>query len=78
MNYSLFIMVMKEMMSMEEKGQPRAATAASPLQSSQFADLYCVFSVSLSPHPKIAQGSYAQMILGQDDSIEVKKLEKIP
>jgi hypothetical protein len=34
MNYSLFIMVLKEMVSMEVKGQPGAAPAASPLLSS--------------------------------------------
>jgi hypothetical protein len=32
-NYSLFIMVLKEMMSMESRGQPRAAPAAAPLLS---------------------------------------------
>jgi hypothetical protein len=39
MNYSVFIMVLKEMMSMESKGQPGAASAASPLLSSQSSDL---------------------------------------
>jgi hypothetical protein len=34
MNYSLFIMEMKEMMPMEAKVQPVAASAASPLLSS--------------------------------------------
>jgi hypothetical protein len=36
MNYFLFIMVMKEMMSMEVKGQHGVALAASPLLYSQF------------------------------------------
>jgi hypothetical protein len=34
MNYSLFIMVLKEMLSMELKGQLGAALVASPLLSS--------------------------------------------
>jgi hypothetical protein len=33
-NYSLFIMLLKEMVSMESKGTPGAASAASPLLSS--------------------------------------------
>jgi hypothetical protein len=32
-NYSLFIMLLKEMISMESKGQPGAASVASPLLS---------------------------------------------
>jgi hypothetical protein len=55
-NYSLFIMLLKEMMSMESKGQPGAALTASPLQSLQSSDLYCVFCVSLSPSHKIIEG----------------------
>jgi hypothetical protein len=38
MNYSLFIMVTKEMVSMEVKGQQGMALAASPLLSSQSLD----------------------------------------
>jgi hypothetical protein len=34
MNYSLFIMVLKEMMSMDSKGKPGEAPEASPLLSS--------------------------------------------
>jgi hypothetical protein len=34
MNYSLFIMMVKEMVSMEANGQPGAAPAAPPLLSS--------------------------------------------
>jgi hypothetical protein len=34
MNYSLFIMVLKETILMEMKGQPGAAPTASPLLSS--------------------------------------------
>jgi hypothetical protein len=56
MNYSLFIMVMKEKMSMEAKGQPGADLATSPLLSSQSSDLYFIFYVSLPPHRKIARG----------------------
>jgi hypothetical protein len=33
-NYSLFIMVLKEMVLIESKGQPKAALAMSPFQSS--------------------------------------------
>jgi hypothetical protein len=36
--YSLFIMLLKEMVLMELKGQPGAAPAASPLLSSQSSD----------------------------------------
>jgi hypothetical protein len=48
-NYSLFIMLMKEMVSMESKGKPGAAPAASPLLSSQSSEQFCVFYVSLPP-----------------------------
>jgi hypothetical protein len=41
MDYSLTL-VLKEMVPMEVKGQPRAAQAGSPLLSSPSADLYCV------------------------------------
>jgi hypothetical protein len=47
MNYSLFIMKTKEMVSMEEKGQPGAVPASPPLLSSQFVDLFRVFFVSV-------------------------------
>jgi hypothetical protein len=49
MNYSLFIMVPKDIVSMESKGQPGMASATSVLLSSQFVDPYCVFHVSLLP-----------------------------
>jgi hypothetical protein len=55
MNYTLFIMMGKEMVSMEEKRQLAASLAASPLLSSQ-SDLYCVFYVFLPPHHGIARG----------------------
>jgi hypothetical protein len=55
-NYSLFIMLLKEMMSMESKGKPGAAPTVSPLLSSRSSDPYGEFCVSLpSPH-KIAEG----------------------
>jgi hypothetical protein len=54
MNYSRFIMMMKEMMSMEVKGQSGAALAAYPLLSSQSLDLYYVFSIPSPPHRKVA------------------------
>jgi hypothetical protein len=38
-NYSLFIMLLKDMVSMESKGQPEAAPVASPLLSLQSAYL---------------------------------------
>jgi hypothetical protein len=57
-NYSLLIMLLKEMMSMESKGKPGAAPAASPLLSSQSLDPYGVFHVSLPPPHKIAKGGY--------------------
>jgi hypothetical protein len=53
MNYSLFIMVIKEMMSMEAKRQRGTALAASPLLSSQSLDPYCVLSISLPPPHEI-------------------------
>jgi hypothetical protein len=51
MNYSLFIMVLKEMVSIELKGQ----LGASPLISSQSSDPYGVFRVSPPPPRKIAK-----------------------
>jgi hypothetical protein len=58
MNYSLFIMVMKEMMSMEEKGQPGEASAASPSYPHSL-QIYIIYFVFLS-HPivKYPKGSY--------------------
>jgi hypothetical protein len=44
------------MMSMETKGQPGAAPAASLLQSSQSVDPFRVFCVSTPPRHKIARG----------------------
>jgi hypothetical protein len=52
MNYSLFIMETKEMISMEAKRQPGAAPVASHLISSQSADPYCVFSIFTPPRMK--------------------------
>jgi hypothetical protein len=54
MNYSLFIMVMKKMMSLEAKGQSGVAHAASPLLFSDSSDLYCVFFVYPLPHHEIS------------------------
>jgi hypothetical protein len=56
MNYSLFIMVIKEMMLMEAKGQPRAALTSSPLLPSKSSDPYCVFYAPPPVRRKIAQG----------------------
>jgi hypothetical protein len=53
-NYSLFIMLHKEMVSMESKGQPGAAPTTYPLISSLCLDLYGVFVVSLPPHHEVA------------------------
>jgi hypothetical protein len=58
MKYSLFIVVMKETMSMEAKGQMGAAPAASPLLSSQYSDLYYILFVSMSPCREIARRTY--------------------
>jgi hypothetical protein len=52
-NYSLFIMLLKEMVSMESKGQPRAAPSVYPLLSSQSTDPFGVFRVSPLSHHKI-------------------------
>jgi hypothetical protein len=46
MNYSLFIMVAKKLVSMEVKGPSRMAPAVSPLLSPPFLDLFHVFHVS--------------------------------
>jgi hypothetical protein len=53
-NYSLFIMLMKEIVSMESKGKSGAAPAASPLLSSQSSDQFCVFYVSPPPLHEIS------------------------
>jgi hypothetical protein len=59
MNYSLFIMVMKEMMSMEAKGQPGAAPATSLLlYILESLDPFHVFSISTPPHREITEGGY--------------------
>jgi hypothetical protein len=57
-NYSLFIMLLKEMVLMESKGQPGAAPAASPILSSQSSDPYGVFRVSLLPLREITEGGH--------------------
>jgi hypothetical protein len=54
MNYSLFNIVTKVVVSMEVKGQPGIALAASPLLSSQSSDLFHVFHVSTPPSHEIA------------------------
>jgi hypothetical protein len=54
-NYSLFIMVLKVMMSMESRGQLGAALSASPLLSSQPSDPYGVFHVFLPPYHEITE-----------------------
>jgi hypothetical protein len=53
---TLFIMVMKEIDSMESKGQLGAALAASPLLSTQSSNSYGVFRVSLVLHHEIDKG----------------------
>jgi hypothetical protein len=67
MNYSLFIMVLREMETMEVKRQPRAAPTGSPLLSSKSANLYCV---SLAPYREIAWGVLFIVGLGQDGSVK--------
>jgi hypothetical protein len=54
--YSLFIMLLKEIVSMESKGQWGAAPAAYPFLSSRFVDPFGVFHVSPPPHCKINRG----------------------
>jgi hypothetical protein len=56
MNYSIFIMEMKETISMEANGQPGAALAAPPLLSSQSLDPFRVFTVPKPPPRKIPKG----------------------
>jgi hypothetical protein len=53
-NYSLFIMLLKEM---ESKGQSSVALAAAPVLSSQSSNQFCVFCVSPSPCREIARGA---------------------
>jgi hypothetical protein len=55
-NYSHFIMLLKEMVSMESKGQPGAALEVSPLLSLQSVNPFDVFCVSSLPHHEIARG----------------------
>jgi hypothetical protein len=55
-NYSLFIMVLKEMMSVESNGESRAAPVASPLLSSQSSDHFCVVRGSAPHRSKIVEG----------------------
>jgi hypothetical protein len=57
-NYSLFIMVMNEMMLMDANGQLGAVPTASPLLSLLSSNLYCVFFVSPLPRHEIARGIY--------------------
>jgi hypothetical protein len=52
MNYSLFNIETKEMISIEAKRQPGAVLVASHLLSLQFADPYCVFSIFTPPSMK--------------------------
>jgi hypothetical protein len=53
-NDSLFIMLLKEMVSMELKGQPGAAPAVSPLLSLESADQFHVIFHSPPPPREIA------------------------
>jgi hypothetical protein len=57
-NYSLLVMLLKEMVSMESKGQSGMASgeapAASPLLSLQSSNQFRVFFVSSPPHHEIA------------------------
>jgi hypothetical protein len=55
MNYSLFIMMLKEIVSMEAKAKLGVALAASPLLSSHSTDLYCVFHLSPLPRYKMTR-----------------------
>jgi hypothetical protein len=61
-NYSIFIMLVKEMVLMESKEQLGADPAAAPLLSSQSSYPYGVFCVSLPPHHEVAErgGIYTQ------------------
>jgi hypothetical protein len=60
MNYSLVIMVLKEMVSMESRGS-RVVPVASPLLSLQSIDPFIVFRISPPPHRNNAKGGiYSQ------------------
>jgi hypothetical protein len=58
MNYSLFIMVMNEMMLMDANGQLGVVLTLSPLLSLMSSNLYCVFYVFPLPHHEIARSIY--------------------
>jgi hypothetical protein len=76
-SYSLFIMVLKEMVLMESMGQPAAASPASPLLSSQSVDLFHVFFVSATPLQNHKRGVYI-VDLGQVESMEPKFAAIVP
>jgi hypothetical protein len=57
-NYSLFIMLLKEMVSMESKGQPGAAPAVSPSYPRCLQIRMACFVFSASPVPKSPNGGY--------------------
>jgi hypothetical protein len=65
-------MLLKEMVSMESKGQPGVALVASPLLSSQSSDQFRVFFVSPSPRCKITRGVFYIVDLDQDEFMEIK------
>jgi hypothetical protein len=75
-NYPLFIMLLKEMVSMESKGQLGAVPAASPLISSPSSDQNCVFHVSPLTPRQVARGVLyiagfrSRRICGDQDCIE--------
>jgi hypothetical protein len=57
-------MLLKEMVSMESKGQPAATLIASPLISSQSSNQNCVFRFSPPSHCKVARGGiYSQFLV---------------
>jgi hypothetical protein len=58
MNYSLLIMVVKEMVLMEANGQPEAALTGSPLLSLQFLDPSRVSMFHRRPITKLPEWSY--------------------
>jgi hypothetical protein len=55
-NYAIFIMLLKEMVSMESKGHLGAVPVACPLISSKSSYLFRVVHVSSLPHHEIARG----------------------
>jgi hypothetical protein len=63
MNYSLFIMVLKEMVSMEVKWQPEAASTSYYLLSFAVCRYVLCIHVSPPPHREIAQGSFYSCFL---------------